>query len=331
MLSLGIEEIIKAHGRGKNLTDSLMLIPLCPRKMEINLSNLKLFSYQIKIVGRWSMKPRMNPPDPIHLRGYLVLKANYFKHYDVLEAHRGFDPSFTWRSIWNVKSLLEEGMIWFVGNVTNIVVSDVWIKGEDGGHILVPNGLHDMSLRVDDLIDHNISSWNVELVRSLFIEKDCQKIQVIPLLSSPMSDVDIGGPCSRVNILLGRVNLAANRGNEAKVGQQVWSVPRPPKLHHFLWRACKGNLAMRQRLKSKHVTEEATCTLCGNDEETIIHAIFECSNVANIWSHCDEYALINAAPSSSFKDKWEWLSSNSAPYQATRGGHPCLGSFVMSK
>ena len=45
-----------------------------------------------------------------------VFKARYFKHTSVLEALRGHDPSFTWRSIWGAKSLLIEGLGWKIGN-----------------------------------------------------------------------------------------------------------------------------------------------------------------------------------------------------------------------
>ena len=45
-----------------------------------------------------------------------LLKARYFKNSGVLEALRGYDLSFLWRSMWGAKSLLLEGMSWRVGD-----------------------------------------------------------------------------------------------------------------------------------------------------------------------------------------------------------------------
>lgn len=56
-----------------------------------------------------------------------VLQTRYFKNSGFLEARRGFDPSYSWRSIWGAKSLLLEGLKWRVGNGESI---KVW---EDSG------------------------------------------------------------------------------------------------------------------------------------------------------------------------------------------------------
>ncbi|XP_021760243.1 uncharacterized protein LOC110725079 [Chenopodium quinoa] len=107
-----------------------------------------------------------------HNQGSLVhsiLKAKYFKHCDVLEAYRGYDPSYTWRSIWGAKSLLLEGLKWRVGNGTDIPVWDcAWLPGNSS--ICVPSLLDrsDMSLRVCDLIDHESMSWREEVIRNNF-------------------------------------------------------------------------------------------------------------------------------------------------------------------
>lgn len=44
-----------------------------------------------------------------------VFKARYFKNAEFIDAYRGHDPSFVWRSIWGAKSLLLDGLKWRVG------------------------------------------------------------------------------------------------------------------------------------------------------------------------------------------------------------------------
>ncbi|KAA3485540.1 reverse transcriptase [Gossypium australe] len=44
-----------------------------------------------------------------------VLKACYFPFTDILTAKVGSYPSFTWRSIYNARELIEEGVLWRIG------------------------------------------------------------------------------------------------------------------------------------------------------------------------------------------------------------------------
>lgn len=53
---------------------------------------------------------------------YKLLQARYFKDRVFLDARRGYNPSFTWRSVWGSKSLLLEGLTWCVGTGMSIRV-----------------------------------------------------------------------------------------------------------------------------------------------------------------------------------------------------------------
>ncbi|XP_021743844.1 uncharacterized protein LOC110709892 [Chenopodium quinoa] len=62
---------------------------------------------------------------------------------------KGFDPSYSWRSIWGAKSLLLEGLKWRVGNGSLIKLwDDAWTLG-DGAHlVLSPQSNSDLNMRV---------------------------------------------------------------------------------------------------------------------------------------------------------------------------------------
>jgi hypothetical protein len=45
-----------------------------------------------------------------------LLKAKYHPDYSILEAPMGKNPSFAWRSIHNAIGLIQEGLIWRIGN-----------------------------------------------------------------------------------------------------------------------------------------------------------------------------------------------------------------------
>ncbi|KAL2929578.1 hypothetical protein RDABS01_034989 [Bienertia sinuspersici] len=210
-----------------------------------------------------------------------------------------------------------EGLIWRVGNGSNINVwSDTWVKGENGGHILVPNGSHDMNLRVSDLIDVETSSWNVERVRSIFKDDDCMRILAIPLPSSCVEDGRFWWPMKsrKYSVKSGywlarleKVNLFSSDRDNVETWRSIWNLAGPPKLRHFLWRACKGSLAVRQRLCNRHIIDDATCLLCEQEDELIVHAIFDCPNGKSIWENCAFKDVVAAAPATSFQDRWAWL------------------------
>ena len=58
-----------------------------------------------------------------------VFKAKYFPKCSFLEAYRGANASYTWRSLWGAKSLLREGLQWRIGDGRKMMVwDDKWLQ-----------------------------------------------------------------------------------------------------------------------------------------------------------------------------------------------------------
>ena len=70
----------------------------------LGFRNLHVFSQALLAKQIWRL--HTNPTSLLHK----MLKARYFKNDDILSARRGFDPSYSWRSLWGAKSLLLEGL-----------------------------------------------------------------------------------------------------------------------------------------------------------------------------------------------------------------------------
>ncbi|XP_021743502.1 uncharacterized protein LOC110709598 [Chenopodium quinoa] len=96
-------------------------------------------------------------------------------------------------------------------------------------------------------------------------------------------------------------------GSNEDYWRLVWNTQGPPKLKHFLWGAVKGNLAVKDRLVQRHVTNDATCHICGGARETIIHSLFECSAAKEIWEHSELSEHLIDSPTESFIARWKWL------------------------
>ncbi|KAL2892810.1 hypothetical protein RDABS01_008719 [Bienertia sinuspersici] len=171
-------------------------------------------------------------------------------------------------------------------------------------------------LRVADLIDYEAGAWNKEVIWSIFNEEEARAILAIPLSASHPSDSLFWWPNKNGEYTVKSGYWLAKQGNQMPridlgseniLWSKIWNLNGPPKLRHFLWQACKGSLPVMERLRHRHITMNAMCPICKEEEETIIHAIFECSNVREIWQHRNLQETINEGPAGSFMERWKWL------------------------
>ncbi|XP_021731032.1 uncharacterized protein LOC110697934 [Chenopodium quinoa] len=143
--------------------------------------DLRIFNHALLAKQDWRLLQHNNT------LVYKVLKARYFKHSSFLEARRGFNPSYTWRSIWGAKALLEEGLQWRIGNGHSVKVwTDNWVPGIGNSGTPIPhaNGLHDNDLKVEGLIDWERRCWNHDALALHLHDEDTAVVLTIPLISA---------------------------------------------------------------------------------------------------------------------------------------------------
>ena len=63
----------------------------------------------------------------------------------------------------------------------------------------------------------------------------------------------------------------------------------PNKVKNFVWRLVKDAIPMKANLKRRKILNEGTCDQCGQEEESILHAIWECSKLNPIWDAIPEF------------------------------------------
>lgn len=69
------------------------------------------------------------------------LKAKYYPYLSFEQAGLGNYPSYTWRNIWEARKVLENGLMWRVGDGADISIwHDAWVPG------LVRNRVHNSEL-----------------------------------------------------------------------------------------------------------------------------------------------------------------------------------------
>ncbi|XP_021732039.1 uncharacterized protein LOC110698830 [Chenopodium quinoa] len=169
-------------------------------------------------------------------------------------------------------------MKWRVGNGSNI---KVWLDSWLPGNVIPPHtSSFDPDLRFSDCIDHQCGEWRLDILQTLFS----------PDWASQEQDAS--------NVV----------GNE--VWRVVWSLDGPPKLSHFVWKACKGSLAVKGELFRRHIAADPICSGCSVTAESISHALFCCAGVQNVWGYfnCDE--IISDSPLDAPFHEWLlWMAN----------------------
>ena len=135
-----------------------------------------LYSFNLAMLSKQVWRLITNP-DSLCAR---VLKAKYFPNESLLQATLKSGASFTWQSIMKGLETFKLGYIWRVGTGENINIwSDPWIPSSPDRRVLSNRGQTLIS-RVHDLIDPMTGFWDKELIRSIFISVDVDRILQIP-------------------------------------------------------------------------------------------------------------------------------------------------------
>lgn len=239
----------------------------------------------------------------------------------MLEAIRGYDPSYSWRSMWGAKSFLLDGLLWRVGDGHNIEVwKDLWLPGCNVA-LLPRHGVSiDPGIRVSALIDPACGEWKSQMVRHLFTDEVSTKILQLPHSSTQAHDCQYWWPSKygeysvKPGYWLGRmgrlrVELDGMDEENKETWRTAWRIGGPPKLSHFLWQACRGSMAVKEVLFRRHIASDDLCGCCGLESESIIHVLFECTEAKSTWVSSTFYSIINEAHISSFAARLIWLAS----------------------
>lgn len=99
---------------------------MCVPKTKGGLGFKNLSKFNMALLAKQGWKIIMQP-DSLLAR---VMKAKYFPKGDFMSARVGSYPSYTWRSIWGARRLLEDGIGWRIRNERNVNIwNDVWLPG----------------------------------------------------------------------------------------------------------------------------------------------------------------------------------------------------------
>ena len=224
-----------------------------------------------------------------------VMKAKYYPNGDFLGASLGHSFSYSWSSIWSSKALLKEGVVWRVGNGSQINLwDDPWVVDEEGRYLT--SARTEQFTWVSDLIDFERKEWNVEVVEANFNDRDVRCILGTPLSSLDMKDeitwAFTKDACYSVKTAY-MIGKGGNLDNFHQAWIDIWGLNVSPKVKHFLWRCCTSTLPVRDLLKHRHMVDDNLCPRGCGLVETQEHALFACPYLLTVWKDCgvDELRL----------------------------------------
>ena len=264
------------------------------KKGGIGFRDLQLFNKALLARQGWRI---MQCPASLVSR---VLKAKYFPHSSFLEAQIPSNASYTWQSICEAKEVLIMGLRWQVGSGEKIKVwHDKWIPSPSTYKVISPISSLADDATVDQLINPVTIRWDVSMLESVFLARDVDLIQSIPLSKRKPKDVLIWHETksgyfsvkSAYGMLLANQSApeASSSSSEGSVSQcwsAIWSASVQPKIRVFLWRACKGILPTQAKLFDRGISHTYSCLWCGEDAEIVDHVLWQCEFAQRVWKEC---------------------------------------------
>lgn len=228
-----------------------------------------------------------------------VMKAKYYPHQGFLEARLGGRPSFAWRSILNSRELLQEGLIWQVGNGESIHIwHDPWVSNQISRKIQTPPQILPSEALVSSLIDSTTHWWNIPLIQEVFWPEEASRICSMAISPLGQSDRLVWQGTSngvfsvRSAYHLAKTRFMQNQGETSAVSQtrriwnSIWQLQVPGPVKMFLWRVCTNSLPTCVNLHRRKIVPDPLCPLCGLFPETTGHALWSCTAATDVWMEC---------------------------------------------
>jgi len=226
-----------------------------------------------------------------------VLKEKYFPGGSLFEAPLGYRPSYLWRSICLAKPLLQEGVIWKVGDGTKINIwGDRWIFSPHLNSIQSPIRILNKDAKVSEIIDQNSRWWNIPLIEQIFPAETAEKICSLAISPGTVQDRLIWAyTANGIFTVRSAYHLELDRKARYQGGSSlgphqspmwkiIWKLRVPRVTHLFLWRACNNILPTKENLHRRKIVTDPLCPICGREVESAAHSLWNCDAARAVWS-----------------------------------------------
>ena len=187
------------------------------------------------------------------------------------------------------------------------IKEDKWLPDQVYNSMTSPLPSIPLDAKVSLLIDEASRSWNDEVVRQLFLPHEVKKILSIPISSRLPHDSLIWSKTpSGIFSTRSAYRLLANEASASSPSSSnlhpqrhlwrgVWMLRTPNKVKHFIWRACNNSLPTLDNLFRRKIVSSTCCNTCNTHPEDILHVVWGCTEVANMWKELS-WAHLSVSP-----------------------------------
>ncbi|XP_048615720.1 uncharacterized protein LOC106350744 [Brassica napus] len=256
-------------------------------------------------------------PDSLVAR---VLRGRYYRLSSPLRVGPVSSPSYVWTSISAARKLLLLGIRQKIHSGYEVKVwEDPWIPSNPARPAAPIAPVMNPNMRVSDLIDQGLKDWDVGLLESYVHPEDIPLIRSLAISSTHRRDSFCwnftrsgqytvkSGYWVAQNLLKLTEEKEVLEPSITKLQAFAWKLKAPTKMCHLMWQLLTGHVAVTRNLVRRNMRCDNYCPRCGEAEETVTHAIFECPPARQVWSLSSTPTCPNIFPVSSVYTNMDYL------------------------
>ena len=89
--------------------------------------------------------------------------------------------------------------------------------------------------------------------------------------------------------------------------KKIWALECPNKVRNLIWRACRNSLPSKCNLMRQTIITDQKCDQCKEENEDIIHAMWGCKGLDEVWGAENIWSFRNQRRFSSFGELLSWV------------------------
>ena len=193
--------------------------------------------------------------------------------------------------------MIRKGLRWRVGNGSGIrIYQDNWLPDPHLNRVLSPPDFLGIDARVSVLMDGVNRCWLHEVIENLFLPHEAKMIKSIPISLVDCEDkifwpLTANGEYSVKTGYRLLSNLGASDNPSSsditqskQIWKAIWNLNVPNRVKILIWWAGLDALPSQVNLVKRKVQCDPVCPICGLEQETIIHALWSCPTLAEVWT-----------------------------------------------
>nr|POF20678.1 putative ribonuclease h protein [Quercus suber] len=180
-------------------------------------------------------------------------------------------------------------------NTTPVVkpglVSDIATKQ---GKVISPASESHANALVSSLINQVDRCWKEAKIDNLFLPEEAAIIKAIPLSVFDRDDLFWSythdgsySVKSGYRLLMEQEDTVlsgtSNGGANSNVWKAIWSMRIPNRVRTLVWQARTNSLPTKVNLVRRKILTEDVCTECQTQPEDVLHALWTCPKLTNMW------------------------------------------------